>query len=477
MRRNINRSLSEYQVIIFSVIIGITAYIIDALIDAFVFHGGPFLDVLIFAVPLGELLFRLYIFASFVVSGIFISRMLARHKKVEEALRESEEKYRELINGMNDTAWVIDFDGKFIDVNDAAVKVLGYSREELLSMGPPDIDTSLTAEQIKDLIKRMPTDEIQVFETTHTTKDGKTIPVEISSSLVTYKGKRAILSIARNITERKKMEKELKRYSVQLEELVEERTKELKEAQEQLLKAERLAAIGEVAAMVGHDLRNPLTGIAGAAYYLKTKLSPKMDEKTKEMLEYIEKDIEYSNNIITDLLEYSTEIRLETTQTNPKSIMDEALPLVKFPPNVQVLNLTKNTPKIEVDVEKMKRVFVNIMKNAIDAMPEGGKLTITSKESNGNLEIAFADTGEGMTKEILDKLWTPLFTTKAKGMGLGLSICKRLVDAHEGNISAESKVGEGTIFTVTVPIKPKFEGGENLWVNVPESSLSTTTKA
>jgi len=392
-------------------------------------------------------------------------------------LRESEEKYRELINGMNDTAWVIGFDGKFIDVNDAAVKVLGYSREELLSMGPPDIDTSLTAEQIKGLIKRMPTDEIQVFETTHTTKDGQTIPVEISSSLVTYKGKQAILSIARDITERKKMEEELRRYSEHLEELGEERTKELKKAQGQLLKAERLAAIGEVAAMVGHDLRNPLTGIAGAAYYLKTKLGPNVDEKTMEMLNFIEKDIEYSNNIITDLLEYSTEIRLEVVQTNPKFIMDEALSLVKFPQSIQVLNLTKRTPKIEVDVEKMKRVFVNIIKNAIEAMPKGGKLTITSKESNGNLEIAFADTGEGMTKEILDKLWTPLFTTKAKGMGLGLSICKRIIDAHEGNISVESEVDEGTTFTVTVPIKPKLEGGENPWMNVPESSLSMTTKA
>jgi PAS domain S-box-containing protein/putative nucleotidyltransferase with HDIG domain len=131
---------------------------------------------------------------------------ITERKQMEEALRESEEKYRELINGMNDTAWVIDFNGNFIDVNDAAVEVLGYSRKELLSMGPHDIDSTLDTETITGLIKGMRTEKIQVFDTSHTTKDGKVIPVEIKSSLVTYQGKRAILSIARDITQRKRAE-------------------------------------------------------------------------------------------------------------------------------------------------------------------------------------------------------------------------------------------------------------------------------
>jgi PAS domain S-box-containing protein len=136
---------------------------------------------------------------------------ITERKRMEEILRESEEKYRELINGMNDTAWVIDFKGKFVDVNDAAVETLGYSREELFSMGPHDIDSSLDPEKIMGLIKRMRTDKLQVFETTHTTKDGKAIPVEIKSTLVTYQGKEAILSIARDITDRKQAELELQR--------------------------------------------------------------------------------------------------------------------------------------------------------------------------------------------------------------------------------------------------------------------------
>jgi signal transduction histidine kinase len=268
-----------------------------------------------------------------------------------------------------------------------------------------------------------------------------------------------------------------KEYMEHLEEKVEERTKQLKDAQEKLIKSERLAAIGQVAAMVGHDLRNPLTGIKGAAYFLKKKLGLKMDEKAREMLELIEKDIEHSNEIITDLMEYSKEIRLELTETTPKSIVKETLSLVEVPKNVQVLDLTQSEPKVKMDVEKMKRVFDNLVKNAVDAMSNGGKLTITSRESDGNVEIAFADAGIGMTKEIMEKIWTPFFTTKARGMGLGLAICKRMIEAHGGKISVESTVGKGTTFTVTIPIKPKIEeGGEKAWVNVPESLLSTTTK-
>jgi PAS domain S-box-containing protein len=248
-----------------------------------------------------------------------------------------------------------------------------------------------------------------------------------------------------------------KQYMEHLEEKVEERTKQLKEAQEQLIKSERLAAIGQVAAMVGHDLRNPLTGIKGAAYYLRNKLGSKMNDKAKEMLELVEKDVECANMIIADLMEYSREIRLDLTETTPKSAIKETLALVEVPDNVQLLDLTLDKPSIKVDVEKMERVFANLIKNAIDAMPDGGKLIITSKESNGNVEMVFADTGTGMTKEVMGKIWTPFFTTKAKGMGLGLAICKRIVEAHGGSISVESIVGSGTTFTVVIPIKPEIQ--------------------
>jgi PAS domain S-box-containing protein len=274
-----------------------------------------------------------------------------------------------------------------------------------------------------------------------------------------------------------KAKNEIKKYADQLELKVKQRTQELVEAQSKLLKTERLAAIGEVAAMVGHDLRNPLTGIAGATYYLKMKSGIKRDNKLREMLEIIEKDVEYSNKIVNDLLDYSREIHLELKETTPKAIVREAMSLAKIPHNVQLSDSTRNKPRIRVDMEKMKRVCVNLIKNAVDAMPKGGKLTIKSNTMDDQLEMVFIDTGIGITKEVLQKLWSPLFTTKAKGMGFGLPICKRVVEAHGGNISVESTVGKGTTFTVTIPIEPKLEGGGNVWVNVPESLLSMMMKA
>ena len=108
-----------------------------------------------------------------------------------------------------------------------------------------------------------------------------------------------------------------------------------------------------------------------------------------------------------------------------------------------------------VDLDRMKRAFVNLIENAVDAMPDGGTVTISTKESNGFLEIAFADTGPGLPKEIMENLWKPLQTTKAKGMGLGLPIVKRIVDAHGGDVSVNSRTGEGTTFTIRLALKQK----------------------
>jgi len=274
-----------------------------------------------------------------------------------------------------------------------------------------------------------------------------------------------------------KAREELKQYTSQLEQKVEERTRMLIDFQDRLLKAQRLAVIGELAGMVGHDLRNPLTSITGAAYYLKKRLAEKCDEKIMEMIELIEKNIAYSNKIVNDLLDYSREVKLDLTETTPKTMVEEALSSVEIPKSIQVVNKAKSPVKIKVDFEKMKRIFINLIRNAVEAMPNGGTLTVKSRKRGDKIEFTFSDTGVGMSEEVLKKLWTPLFTTKAKGMGFGLPVCKRFVEAHRGYIRAESTLGKGTTFTVTIPIEPKTEeGGENLWLKTQESSLLTTMK-
>ena len=307
--------------------------------------------------------------------------------------------------------------------------------------------------------------------------DGKRPTQESLAPLELFLHQAAVaIENARLIQQLDNAKTQIEEYAEHLEEKVEERTREVKEAQIQLVRSERLAAVGQVAAMVGHDLRNPLTGISAAAYYVKAKLDQKTNERTIEMLELIEKNVQYANKIISDLMEYSIEIRLETTETDPKSVIGEALSLVQTPKHIKVVDATQHEPKIEVDMEKIKRTFINIIKNAFEAMPTAGTLTVKSQRSGDDVEIAFTDTGTGMTQDVIEKLWTPFLTTKAKGMGLGLPVCKRIVEAHGGKISAKSSVGKGTTFTVTIPSRQKTEENQQMLVNTTNCLLTTINR-
>jgi len=407
---------------------------------------------------------------------------ITARKMVEEALRESEEKFRNIFEGANDAIVYGDLSGRVLGLNRKAEELAGMKRDEIVGkhfwklklVGLKDVPMLLS--RLKSRMVDKPT---AGFELVIKSKDDRKKSLEVTvSTLRKHRLPAGFLAIIRDITERKQMMTKLEEYSQRLELLVEERTRQLKEAQVQLLKTERLAAIGQVAAMVGHDLRNPLTGIAGAAYYLKIKLGSQIDEKSQRMLMLINRNIEYSNKIIADLLDYSREIRLEFSKVSIKSLLKEALSMIKIPVNINVSNSILDEAFLEVDAEKLQRVFLNIIRNAMDAMPKGGRFVIeSSRQTNGFLEITFADTGVGMSKDLLEQIWTPFYSTKAKGLGLGLPICKRIIEAHGGNISAESMVGKGTTFRLTIPLKQRRDGGEKTWVKEPEYSLSTMTRA
>jgi signal transduction histidine kinase len=221
-----------------------------------------------------------------------------------------------------------------------------------------------------------------------------------------------------------------------------------------------------------------LTGIKNAAYFLKKKGSAISENDSKAMLEVIEKGISHSDKIINDLLDYAREMQLQLQTCSLEKMLTEASAMVKVPENVKIINKAPCGIEVRSDQNKIERVFINLIKNAVDAMPNGGTLTINCKNKEDNVEVSFADTGIGVPEEILPKLFLPLFTTKAQGMGFGLSICKRIIEAHGGTITVETEKGKGTIFTIVLPTEPKIEnGGEKVWINIPESSLLTTTKA
>jgi signal transduction histidine kinase len=229
--------------------------------------------------------------------------------------------------------------------------------------------------------------------------------------------------------------------------------KELADVQTKLVKSERLTAIGELAGQIGHDLRNPLAGIKNGMYIIRKKNGQLTEEKRNEILGWIDDAIEDSDRIITSLVDYSSELNLQPEQCTPKSLVLHALSNIQVPDHLNIINNTTDDIKMFLDAKSMEKVFASIIKNAIDASPEKGTIKIQSMLKGQNIEISFTDSGIGIPENILPKLFTPLVTTKAKGMGMSLAICRRIVESHDGKITVESTVGKGTTFTINLPIK------------------------
>jgi len=203
--------------------------------------------------------------------------------------------------------------------------------------------------------------------------------------------------------------------------------------------------------MVAHDLRNPLQGITGAAFFLKEKLQERQDQEVGEAFALIDNCIQYSNKIVGDLFDYAKEPQLELETTNLREIVASALFQIAIPATIELTSHVPDKPTLLLDKTRMQRVVINLVRNAIDAMPEGGKISVTSGGDAQTVELTVADTGPGIPDELKEQIWKPLKTTKAKGIGLGLAICKRFVEAHSGRIEVLSESGKGTSFKIILP--------------------------
>jgi signal transduction histidine kinase len=237
---------------------------------------------------------------------------------------------------------------------------------------------------------------------------------------------------------------------------LEQKMIELKESQEQLLKSERLASIGQLAASMAHEIRNPLGVIKNVSYYLKMNL-PDTDEKVKKHLKILDGELATSNKIITDLLNFSSGKPPTLAKTDLSSVIENSVSRARIPENIEVkMRLSKKIHGLRADKEQLQRVFLNLITNAVQAMPDGGLLKINSLLEGESAVVYISDTGGGISKEDQSKIFEPLYTTKAKGIGLGLALTKQIVDMHDGAIQVESEVGTGTKFIVKLPL-PKNE--------------------
>ena len=249
----------------------------------------------------------------------------------------------------------------------------------------------------------------------------------------------------------------LESFNVELENLVQERTKDLQETQDRLIRSQRLAAIGELSGGVAHELRNPLGAIKNAAYYVKKKLRDsdlvQDNPKLGQFLEIMDAEIESSNQIITDLMDYSRVNPPSRAPTGLETVVDAALSRMQLSGNLTVKKeFQPNLPMVSVDSEQIRRVISNLIKNADDAMGDGGDLTINGRASDGFVELQIRDTGNGISDADVGKVFDPLFTTKAKGIGLGLAMVKETVEKHKGTIGVTSRPGEGTTFSIRLPV-------------------------
>jgi PAS domain S-box-containing protein len=401
-------------------------------------------------------------------------------RRVQDALMESESQYRQLVNVAQEGIWALDCNYRTVFVNPQITEMLGFAQSEMAGKSLFEFLDKKNNEQAKHFLEQSKQGAKRHFDCEFGRKDGSRVYASIAASVI-YDDEgnpSGTLAMVSDITDRKVLEIKVNNYSKHLKSMVELRTAQLKDANERLVRSERLAAIGELAGMVGHDLRNPLAGIKNATYYLKKKGTAISEAQAKEILEIIDKAIDHSDKIINDLLDYSREMHLKLTECEPRTLLDEAVRMIRVPDRIQIVNHALGETRIRVDADKIMRVFINLIKNAVDAMPEKGTLEITSRQTRDNLEIAFADTGTGIPEETLPKIFSPLFTTKAQGMGFGLAICKRIIESHGGMITVKTAVNQGTTFTVTLPVKSKVEvGDEKTWINMPESLLSTTTRA
>jgi two-component system NtrC family sensor kinase len=386
---------------------------------------------------------------------VTIIKDITERKKKEDELHKSETKNKAILNAIPDLMWRMNKDGVFLEFIPTKDFPTLIPPEQILGKNIHDVAPKWFAQKAMRYTKQaFQTNEVQIFEYQLPFTLGSDKMHDYEARLVAD-GEDEILSIVRDITERKRMENELRRYSEHLEELVEERTVALKQSQERLVKAETLAAIGQAATMVGHDLRNPLQAIENGIYYINTELSKRPNsQNVKETLQAIHDSVDYADNIVKDLQSFASKREPLFREIDINTLVKETVSHLKKPENVETVIELGELPKIEADKDMMKRIFVNLAVNGIQAMEEKrGILEVSTKETNGFIEVKFQDTGIGIKKENMKKLFTPFFTTKAQGMGVGLPICKRFVEIHDGSIKVESEEGEGSIFTVKLPIQ------------------------
>ncbi|WP_235714665.1 PAS domain S-box protein [Neobacillus dielmonensis] len=475
---------------------------------------------------------------------------LTASKAASTHLDDSEKKFEHLFNSISDAIYYLKIEedgivGNFIEVNRAAHSRLGYTREEAMNLSPFDIDYH-EKDEIVDLLKMIKNNQSLTFETVHKCKDGSRIPVEVNTHLLEIEGENYTLSVCRDISNRKRSEKEIRETKDQYQRLVESSTNgivviqddkwvfanraalelfgaeskeqllgrsiydmlsprfieeynrlkeygeedskfrfnwkilngreiyteavlipsifkekvakqliiqdvtERKRAEDLKIQAEKMNVVAQIAAGIAHEIRNPLTSLKGFVQLFREDTVP-----NKEILKIMENELERINDISSEFLTLAKPYNLDFVELDIKELVKNVVNLLEKEASRRSVTFQTFFTQEKVTVSgvgtELKKVFLNLIKNAIEVMPNGGNIGLFVESHDGIVSVSIQDNGAGLTEEQLSHLGEPFYTTKETGTGLGLMVTYQIIKTHNGEIDVKSKLNEGTTFIVKLP--------------------------
>ncbi|MFA5802539.1 MAG: PAS domain S-box protein [Thermoleophilia bacterium] len=374
-----------------------------------------------------------------------------RRKQAEDALKESERQFRTLFNQSTDGMFILDMKGNFIDINQTAHERLGYTKEEMLAMSVSKLDPPEFAVRVPERLAKIIKDGQAIFESAHLRKDGTAMPVEINSRIIDFRGQEAFFSVIRDISERKQAEAEKEKL------------------QTQLMQAGKMEAVGQLAGGVAHDFNNMLGVILGNAEL--AMMETREDEPSYANLQEIVLSARRSADLTRQLLGFARKQSIRPQLLDLNELVANLLKMIErlIGEDIELLwRPGSDLPAINMDPTQLDQLLINLVVNARDAIEGAGAITIITehvvldesfcRDHAGSVpgdyaELEVSDDGAGMSREVLDQLFQPFFTTKetGKGTGLGLAMVYGVVKQNNGFINVYSEPGQGTTFRIYLP--------------------------
>lgn len=364
---------------------------------------------------------------------VVIGRDISERILVEKLLEESRQQYKSLFEYNPDIVYMIDLQGKVINLNPQFKVITGYEASELIGRNIKEVLPSINQEMFVKYFSAVIEEKIpQSFEFEFKHKNGKVLTLQCTFLPIVVNGSiEGITGYAKDVTQ-------------------------LRKTEEQLRRTEKLSVVGELSASVAHEIRNPLTSLKGFVQLLKME-----DEKHQLYYKIMSDELDRINHIVGELLLLAKPQQIKFTSANIKGILSDVISLLQTEAvlyNVMIeYTVDESIQPIDCEPNQLKQLFINIIKNAIEASTNGGKVSISlQKMNNEKILITVKDTGIGISKERLERIGEPFYSSKDRGTGLGLTVSFKIVESHNGKIVFNSEAGQGTEVLIELPSTGKI---------------------